>query len=101
MHPGNRRRRHAAQEVILKPVDERRHRLRQPRLMAPHGSRQVTLRHGRRRRVQHRHQDVAVLAQPGFDGLDDAIGPRGMRTARGGDGASAGGVGGGCGGSGD
>jgi uncharacterized protein (TIGR04222 family) len=44
---------------------------------------------------------AAVLARPGFNGLDDAIGPRGMRTAGGGDGSSGdGGGGSGCGGGG-
>ena len=47
---------------------------------------------------------AAVLAQPGFDGLDDAIGPDGMRLARASDGGSGGsggdGGGGGCGGGG-
>jgi hypothetical protein len=43
---------------------------------------------------------AAVLAQPGFDGLDAAIGPDGMRLARASDGSSGGGDGGGggCGG---
>jgi len=38
----------------------------------------------------------AVLAQPMFVGLDDAIGPRGMRLAVGSDGSSGGDGGGGC-----
>jgi len=43
---------------------------------------------------------AAVLAQPGFGGLDDAIGPDGMRLARASHGTGGGDGGGGCGGGG-